>query len=101
MFMAVPLLIAVAGRSPRLALLAAGCSLAVLLNTTLHDPMLPGSLPGPLSAASPVMDPHMGRPFTWVQWIGSYVDALLVGAVATGAFVAAWNVESRADRTAG
>ena len=41
MYMGVPLLVAVAGRSPRLALLAAGCSIAVFLNATLHDPLLP------------------------------------------------------------
>jgi hypothetical protein len=90
LYMALPLLLAAAGRSPRLFALFAGCSLAILLNTTLHDPLLPHALWPPLDAASPVTDPHMQRPFTWLQLVGSYFDAALVGAVTVGSALVVW-----------
>ncbi len=86
LFQALPLLLAVAGRSRALAWLAAGCSIAILLNTTLHDPWLPYALPGFLSAESGVLDPHLPRPFTWLQRIGSLSNTLLVASLALGTF---------------
>jgi hypothetical protein len=86
LFQALPLLLAVAGRSRALAWLAAGCSIAILLNTTLHDPWLPYALPGFLSAESGVLDPHLHRPFTWLQRIGSLSNTLLVASLALGTF---------------
>ena len=73
-----------AGRSRALAWLAVGCSVAILLNTTLHDPWLPYALPGFLSAESGTLDVHLDRPYTWLQRIGSFLNTLLVAGVAFG-----------------
>ena len=86
LYQALPLLLAVAGRSRALGWLAAGCSVAILLNTTLHDPRLPYALPGFLSATSELINPHLDRPFTWLQRIGSVLNTLLVASVALGTF---------------
>ena len=78
LFMAIPFLLAVAGRAPHLAWLFLGCTLASFLNMALHDPELPYRLPGLLSAPSTVIDPHLGRRFTWIQFVGSFLNATLV-----------------------
>ena len=90
LFMALPLLLAVAGRDVRGPWLVAGCSAALLVNMALHDPLLPHALPFGLSASSPFGDPHLGRPYTWLQVFGSFFNTLLAGAVACGAYAAAW-----------
>jgi len=90
LFMAVPFLLAVAGRDGRLLLLAALASLAAFLNMTLHDPLLPQALPGVLAAPSGVIDPHLGHPYTWLQLLGSFANAVLVLGVSAAAYVAAW-----------
>jgi hypothetical protein len=90
LFLALPLLLAVAGRDGRLAWLAAGTSLAGFLNMALHDLELPWHLPGILAAPSPVLDRYLGRPYTWVQLYAGFADALLVLAVVLGLIVAAW-----------
>lgn len=90
LFQALPLLLAVAGRSRALTWLAVGCSAAVLLNTTLHDLWLPAALPGVLGAPSPWNDPNLGRPYTWTQSVGMFVNTLLVAAVALGTCRSAW-----------
>ena len=84
LYQALPLLLAVAGRSRALAWLTAGCSVAILLNTALHDPWLPYALPGFLSAESGTLDVHLDRPYTWLQRIGSLLNTLLVAGVAYG-----------------
>lgn len=90
LFLAIPLLLAVAGRRRALGWLALGCSLAVFLNMFLHDPHLPTRLPGVLGWRSPVRDPALHRPYTWLQLVGSYVDTVLVATVAGGTYLAAW-----------
>ena len=89
LYQALPLLLAVAGRSRALAWLTVGCSVAILLNTTLHDPWLPYALPGALAADSAASNPHLGRPFTQLQLFGSMLNVLLVAAVALGTFAVA------------
>ncbi len=89
LFMAVPLLLTVAGRSRELAWLAAGCSLAVFLNMALHDLDLPSRLPWVLGRLSTVHDPHLGRPFTWGQFVGSFLNAALVCVVCVRTYIAA------------
>ena len=86
LFTALPFLLAVAGRSRRLAWLTAGCSLALLLNMVLHDLSLPYHLPFGLSASAGIPNPHPGtyESYTWLQYLGSRFDALLVLAVAGG-----------------
>jgi len=86
LYQALPLLLAVAGRSRALGWIAAGCSVAILLNTTLHDPWLPYALPSFLSATSEIINPHLDRPFTWLQRIGSVLNTLLVASVALATF---------------
>jgi hypothetical protein len=90
LFMAFPLLLAVAGRRRGLAWLTLGCCVAVTGNSVLHDPWLPYVLPSFLGATSPVMDPHLLRPYTWVQVVASFLDALLVGTVTLGTALAGW-----------
>jgi len=89
LFMALPLLIAVAGRSRSLGRLAVACGLAIFVNMVLHDPELPHRLPGLLSALSPFDDPHLGR-YTWLQVVGSFFNSVLVGAIAYRTCAAAW-----------
>ena len=90
LFLAFPLLLAISGRSRGLAWLALGCGLGSFFNLALHDPELPYALPGPLAAPSPIQDPHMQRAYTWVQLVGSYMNALLIGTVTVGTYVLAW-----------
>jgi Gpi18-like mannosyltransferase len=90
LFLAMPLLLAVAGRDRSLGWLALGCAVASFVNMILHDPRLPYSLPFFLSNPSSAMDPHLLRPYTWLQIVGSFVNSLLVGAVTAGAFYLAW-----------
>ncbi len=91
MFLTVPLLLAVAGRSRELCLLALGASCAVFLNEALHDLALPHALPL-LGRPSPVLDPHLGTPYSWIQLVGSFVNALLVAAVFAGTLREAWRI---------
>jgi hypothetical protein len=88
LFLAVPLLLLLLGRSRSLARLAIACSVAVFANELLHDPDLPHALPGWLGAASPVFDAHAQRHLTWVQLAGSFFNCLLVGWVTLGAALA-------------
>lgn len=90
LFLAIPLLLALAGRDRATLRTAAACSVAAFLNMALHDPQLPYALPGFLSAPSTHPDPHLSRPYTWLQWTGSHANALLVGAVAAAAYRGAW-----------
>jgi hypothetical protein len=90
LYMAVALLLVVAGRSRELSVLFAACSVAVFANGFLHDVELPYRLPGILGAVSGTLDPHMQRPFTWLQLVGSFLDSLLVSFVAIGTYVVAW-----------
>jgi len=94
LFMTVPLLLAVAGRSPRLAWLALGCSAAVFFNQVLHDVDLPYRMPSFLGALSPVIDRHLDRPYTWLQFVGSFFNTLLVAWVAAGTWWVAWRGRS-------
>lgn len=87
LFVAVPLLLAVAGRDRGLALLAAAASVACFANMFLHDLVVPRALPGWLAAPSPALDVWMRRPYTWLQLLGSFVNTLLVGAVTVGLVV--------------
>jgi hypothetical protein len=91
LFMAVPLLIVAAGRSRRLLWLTGLCSVAVFTNMALHDLVLPHAIPL-IGRPSPVIDPHLGTPFAWVQLVGSFLDALLVGWVTASCFVATWRL---------
>jgi Gpi18-like mannosyltransferase len=90
LYLAMVFLLVLAGRDTPTGRLAVACSLAVLLNAVLHDLVLPYGLPLGLSAPSAVLDPAVGRPYTWVQLVGSYVDTGLVTVVAATAYVAAW-----------
>jgi len=90
LFMTLPLLLVVAGRNRTLFGLALGCSVAVLVNNVLHDPELPYRMPSFLRALSPVIDRHLERPYTWMQFVGSFLDTLLVGTVVVGTWLAAW-----------
>jgi hypothetical protein len=90
LFLALPLLLVVAGRRSSLAWLAAGCSVAIFLNGFLHDAELPHRLPSILGSISSVTDPHMHRPYTWLQLVGSNLNSLFVALVAGGVYIAAW-----------
>lgn len=92
LFMAIPFLLATAGRSRGALWLAVGASLASFANMALHDLYLPHHLPFGLSAESPTIDPHLGRPFTWLQLIGSFFNAVLVATVALGSLRLAWKL---------
>lgn len=91
MFLAVPFLLAVAGRSRELCILAILASLAVFFNEALHDLSLPHLLPM-LGRPSPVIDPHLGTPYSWVQIVGSFLNATLVAGVFAATFRAAWRI---------
>jgi hypothetical protein len=91
LFMALPLLLAVAGARRQAAGLFLACTIAVTLNMMLHDPELPYRLPLGLATASPFTDPHLGRPFTWIQVVGSFANSLFVGGVAVGSFLLCWS----------
>ena len=75
LFLALPLLLAVAGRNRRLAALAALCTLAVFLNEFLHDVEWPYRLPGVLAETTLRVDPHLGRPYPGFQLVGSYANS--------------------------
>jgi hypothetical protein len=89
LYMAIALLLAVAGRSRLTAILFVACSAAVFVNGFLHDIDLPYRLPGILGAVSGTLDPHLQRPFTWLQLIGGFLNSLVVSFVAIGTYVAA------------
>ena len=74
LFLVLPLLLAVAGRNRRLATLAGLCTLAIFLNEFLHDVEWPYRLPGVLAEASSRIDPHLRRPYTMLQLVGSYAN---------------------------
>jgi hypothetical protein len=90
LLLAVPLLLAVAGRQARLAWLAAGCSAASFLNMVLHDPALPLWLPEALARPAEPSQAMAGTQLTWVQLVGSGLNSLLVAVVAIGSFAGAW-----------
>lgn len=81
LFLAVPLMIAVAGRSRSLAWAAAGCSVAVFINGFLHDGVMPYIMPGILRARSSIIDPALNIPYTMLQLVGSYLNSVLVTVV--------------------
>lgn len=99
LFLVVPLLIAVAGRNPRLGALAAVASVCVFMNEILHDPEIPMLLPGWLSASSGTIDPHMQRPYTWLQLWGSMLNPALAALVFVGTMIEALRL-GRSDRSA-
>ena len=91
LFMAIPFLLAVAGRSRGLAWLFVAASIASFTNMFLHDLDIPYQLPAPLNAFTGVVDPHMPeRYYTWVQYVGSFLNALLVSVVAIGSLWQVW-----------
>ncbi|HKQ62712.1 MAG TPA: hypothetical protein VJS92_15585 [Candidatus Polarisedimenticolaceae bacterium] len=90
LFLALVLFLALAGRSRALGGLCWAASLAVLVNAVLHDPLVT-RLPGALGWSSPVIDPFLGRPYTWLQLVGSYANAGLVGAITAGVGALAWS----------
>ena len=90
LFLALPLLLAVAGRNRTLAWLAVGCSAVIFVNCFLHDLEVPYLLPGLLSASSSVTDPNFHRPYTYLQLFGSHANALGAAVVAGGVWLAAW-----------
>ena len=92
LYMAVPLLLAVAGRDRKLAWLALGCTVVCFSNMVLHDLALPYRLPLGLNTLSPVTYPFMQRPFTWLQLVGSYVNSGLTAIVAVSTYLAAWHM---------
>ena len=110
LFIVVPFLLIVSGRSRALAWLAAGCSLAVFLNMTLHDTNLAYNLPFPLNARSAVLDPYLifdlahspdrytearDLHHTWVQLVGIWFNVLLVTIVCATTYVLAWRLPAR------
>lgn len=96
LFMAIPFLLAVAGRSRALAWLFVAASLASFANMFLHDPEIPYNLPAPLDAFTGVVDPHMqNRYYTWLQFVGSFLNALVVSVVALGTL---WQLRRATER---
>lgn len=96
LFGAIPLLLAVAGRSRRLLALALATSGCCWLNMALHDLDLPHALPligGPSPVANPIQAGGHTH-YTWGQLVGSTLNALAVGLTAAGVYVTA----CRADR---
>lgn len=90
MFIVVPLLLCVAGRSRALAGLTVAASAVCFANMVLHDPNLPLLLPGVLAEASSRPDGIAGRMLTWTQWVGANVNAVMTGAVTLGVYYQAW-----------
>ena len=105
LYLAVPLLLLVAGRSRPLALLALAASLACLFNMAIHDIDLPYQLPGWLGARAPWMDPylvwdHSFNPirhaygddlhYTWLQVFGMGANLLLTACVIGFTYRQAW-----------
>ena len=90
LFLAVPLLVAVSGRSLRLASLAIGASICVFVNEFLHDPVLLLELPGWLAAPSGEVVPHLQRPYSSMQVWGSRLNAGLAAVVFVGTALEVW-----------
>ena len=92
LFMTIPLLIAVSGRSPKFGWLMLGASLSVAINMMLHDLDLPYAL-GFASAASAVASPHaaeLGHPYlTWLQLVGGYANSAVVTVTVIAIYLAA------------
>lgn len=76
---AVPLTLAVAGRSRAHLVLFVGCVIAATGNMFWHDTVLPYRLPGWLAAPSIGWDPFLEIPRTWGQFVAAPLNALLVG----------------------
>ena len=90
LFIALPLLLCVAGRSPALAWLAVAASAVCFANMALHDHDLPQLLPGILAEASEHRDGLSKRMLTWTQLVGSYANSLAAGAVTFAIYRQAW-----------
>ncbi len=90
LFLALVLVLPLAGRDRRFGWLALGFSVAALLNMLLHDLDLPYRLPGILGAPSPELDPYLKVPYTWAQRVGTRLNALLVAGLTLVAYAAAW-----------
>lgn len=94
MFMSIPFLVAVAGRSRQLILLATAASLAVLFNCILLDPWIWG-FPNYFEGIAPeiLMHPRLNwvapwrQDYSWFQIAGSYINSLLVTFVAISSIV--------------
>ena len=92
LFIVIPLLLCVAGRSRALAGLTVAASAVCFVNMALHDHDLPQLLPGLLSDASSHRDGISGRMLTHAQWLGSNVNAVAAGAVMLGIYHQAWRL---------
>lgn len=92
MFMALPMLLAVAGRNRHLAYLALGAGAVGFLNAVVHDPDLPFMLPGFLGKPVELSLTLAGRPFTPVQLIASYANSVATALVVFGICRAAWKL---------
>lgn len=90
LFLAVPLLVAVSGRSPRLAALAIAASICVFVNEFLHDPVLLQGLPGWLAAPSGDGVPDVRGPYSSMQIWGSRLNTGLAAIVCVGTALEVW-----------
>ncbi len=99
LFLAVPLLVAVSGRSRRLASLAIGASICVFVNEFLHDPVLLLEFPGWLTAPSGEVVPGLRGPYSSLQVWGSRLNAGLAAVVFVGTALEVWGW-SRTDSRA-
>jgi hypothetical protein len=90
LFIVIPLLLSVAGRSRALSVLFVAASAVCFFNMALHDHDLPHLLPGVLAEASSHRDGISERMLTWAQWVGSNANAVAAGFVMLGIYHQAW-----------
>lgn len=99
LLLAIPLLLAVAGRDRFLAWLAGLCTLTSFLNMALHDAGVMSLLPEVLRR--PAFAGRLFAPFplNWIQVVGSALNTVFAGIVCGMVYVAAWRQTREAPVT--
>jgi hypothetical protein len=92
LFVALPLLLVVAGRSSSLGYVVLAVTVVSTLNGLLHDTDAPYLIPF-INAPSTVGNPqHPGIPYTWVQLVGSYANTIATSATVAWIVALAWRI---------
>lgn len=98
LYMTLPLLLAVAGRSSVLTRVTIALSAVCVIGGVLHDNDAPYFFPI-LNAVSPVVNPQYPPipgvpfvPYTWLQLIGSYANAVVVTGTVAVILLLAWRM---------
>ena len=92
LFVALPLLLVIAGRSSSLGYVVLAVTVVSTLNGLLHDMDAPYLIPF-VNAPSTVGNPQIpGIPYTWVQLVGSYANAVATSATVAWIVALAWRI---------